>query len=204
MTRNARFALTAAAAAALAHPAAALDFDDVIVTDWVGQGQNTALLIIDWNQAGGAYAFGYRWDGTRTGYDMLTDIAANTGLAFYDDGGGGFGTVYGLGLDTNNDGFSLLGNPSADDARTPADPDDIYAEGWFTAGYWGYYDAPNGTDWAYPGNGFRDITLTDGTWQGWSWAQDFNAAPPTVPVPAPGVGALIAAAALPLARRKRR
>ncbi len=50
---------------------------DVDVESWAGSGASETLLIIDFADAptpGGSYAFGYRWDGSVYGWQMLTDI----------------------------------------------------------------------------------------------------------------------------------
>ena len=41
---------------------------------WVGTGSNEAVMAVNW--ADTALAWGYRWDGTKTVSDMMTDIAA--------------------------------------------------------------------------------------------------------------------------------
>lgn len=44
---------------------------------WVGSGSNSVVAVFKWCQnATMGIAYGYRWDGTATIYDMLTDIAA--------------------------------------------------------------------------------------------------------------------------------
>lgn len=53
----------------------------VDVEDWTGAGSYETILVIDWNRIdlGAAtmhesHAFGYRWNGDKTGYDMLMDF----------------------------------------------------------------------------------------------------------------------------------
>ncbi|HDL08586.1 MAG TPA: PEP-CTERM sorting domain-containing protein [Desulfobacteraceae bacterium] len=86
------------------------------------------------------------------------------------------------------------------------DADDHYKEGWYS-GYWSYWlsDAANpweGADWTdnweYSGSGMGSRELTDGCWDGWSFA-DFasygSGAPPDEPVaaiPEPATLALLA------------
>ena len=43
---------------------------------WIGTGSNEAILIISWDESSPAQslAWGYRWNGTKTAADMLTDI----------------------------------------------------------------------------------------------------------------------------------
>ena len=46
---------------------------------WVGSGSNSAVIVFKWcldEDSGLGIAYGYRWNGTATLYDLLTDIAA--------------------------------------------------------------------------------------------------------------------------------
>ncbi len=46
------------------------------IQNWTGTGSNVAMLVVDFNDgAEDCYAFGYRFDGTKTADDMLNDIA---------------------------------------------------------------------------------------------------------------------------------
>jgi len=61
------------------------------IANWSGSGQNVAMLIVDFNngQSPDCFAFGYRFDGSKTAEDMLNDIsAANQGFTV--NIGGGF------------------------------------------------------------------------------------------------------------------
>jgi len=181
---------------------AAFTFDDVDY--WVGSGSNQAALVFDWNDGiePQSLAWGYRWDGTATGQDMLFDVLED------DDGlyakvklwssPSGY-TLMGIGYDLDGDGFSLTDGATftdgifegelglAEDA-TSEDPDDHYKEGWYT-GYWSYWlsdDDPYGTGaWELSGVGMSARTLTDGDWDGWSFDQDlssfFNPSPDDFP-----------------------
>jgi len=53
----------------------------VDVEDWTGAGNYETILVIDWNRIDlgtatihESHAFGYRWDGDKTEYDMLMDF----------------------------------------------------------------------------------------------------------------------------------
>lgn len=52
-----------------------VDFDQIV--HWAGEGENRAALIIQFNdeKSDAAYVWGYRWDGTATGEDMLRAVA---------------------------------------------------------------------------------------------------------------------------------
>ena len=51
---------------------ATIDFSEILF--WVGTGSNEAVMAVNW--ADTALAWGYRWNGTATVADMMTDIAA--------------------------------------------------------------------------------------------------------------------------------
>ena len=66
-------ALTALPVLLLASPASAeLDFDDVDIEQWLGTGENEAVVVIDWTEDR-QLAFGYRWDilDSATGLDVI-------------------------------------------------------------------------------------------------------------------------------------
>ena len=50
-------------------------FSDVV--NWTGQGENEAILVVQWNCAGetNAQVWGYRWTGTAIGAEMVVAIA---------------------------------------------------------------------------------------------------------------------------------
>ncbi|AMV29871.1 hypothetical protein VT84_36090 [Gemmata sp. SH-PL17] len=170
--------------------------DDVDM--WVGTGSNRAAFVVDWKTASGTSSFiwGYRWDGTATAEDMLRAITgSNTGLyANLGDFGPGLGfALFGIGFDANHNGvFGVSptltftnGIASADrdgglaDGRSPTDPGDLYREGWWT-GYWSYWAKdPGDADWGYSGTGMSGRILKDGSWDGWSFADGFDARPPS-------------------------
>jgi len=83
-----------------------IDFSQI--QNWTGSGNNVSMLIVDFNDGTttDCWAFGYRWDGTKTAQDMLNDIAisnADFSVAI----GGGFlnditwGTQIGVGGNPN-------------------------------------------------------------------------------------------------------
>jgi hypothetical protein len=60
-----------------AYDPAAFTFSSVVI--WVGTGSDSAVLVIDFLDGTGSssYAWGYKFSGTKTGEDMLNDIAAH-------------------------------------------------------------------------------------------------------------------------------
>jgi hypothetical protein len=194
---------------------------------WVGTGANEAVLVISWNDDknlpsssfGEALAWGYRWETgqTRTGEDMLKAIElADPRLAVAFQVFSFGTTVYGMGYDLDADGGTFTfdtenGNGSASDA------DDHFQEGFISKGFWGYFvgaaDGEQRPGWNEAQVGFSARTLSDGSWDAWSYTTDlvnFTIPPPEIPaaaaVPEPGTMALLAGAAgiLVLARRGKR
>lgn len=166
------------------------DFDVSQIENWSGTGSNSAYLVIQWNTAGetNAKVFGYRFDGEKTGIDMIMAVAAANPqfyfLTHYTDYGY---TVAGLGWDSNADrniALVLDGEkhiPAHDtsyvittaynyDNWTPADDTDMWASGWYN-GYWSYYtkDSFDG-DFDYSSVGASSRALADGTVDGWMFS----------------------------------
>ena len=182
---------------------------------WIGTGSNQAVLVIDWNDGPGprSLAWGYRWDGSATGEDMLTAIVnADPRLNWRVGAFSDYGLpLYGVGYDLNDDGILPTIRPETVGADTSGDH---WADGWFTAGYWGYYiddDGNNtaGDSWGFPDAGMSMRALCDGVWDGWSFAPGFSGDAPSEPVaaiPEPGTISLLAlgAGAILLRLRRRR
>ncbi len=171
--------------------AAPFSFDDI--TYWVGSGSNRAALTIDWadnSTAPPALVWGYRWDGVKHGNDMLSAIIAADPRLFAKLGGspGSPIAVYGLGYDANSNGQFGINDDTAFDSQgfaytdpsdlaTATDSGDYYAEGWF-AGFWHYgvaaADPYNGGSWSDTSVGMAARTLTDGSWDSWTFSPTFN------------------------------
>ncbi len=210
--------LTAAGAVvALVPSQSAASFDDIAF--WAGTGAHRAALVIDWQdaQAPPSLLWGFRWDGTATGLDMLTAVIQADPRLFGHLGQFGWGTaVFGLGYDLNANGVFAVAPPLAfdsgglavdtnpDDARAAVDDGDHWREGWNT-GFWAYYlKGSSGEAWESAMTGAADRVLSDGAWDGYSFAAGFVSAAPGEPMPAavpePGTLALLALGALALAR----
>ena len=209
-----RVALVLAAALLTVSAASAYAFSFSDIEFWVGSGSNQAALVIDWNDgiSPESLAWGYKWDGAATGNDMLSAVVnADPRLyANFDRSHGGV-VAYGIGYDVDNDGFTYM--PGPDDTGRAGDPADHYKEGWMFAGYWSYYLSADGAAWDFGMEGFAYRVLSDGCWDGWSWApsptwdggtpSDPVAAP--IPVPEPGsLGTLLIGMAALVLRRARR
>jgi hypothetical protein len=197
MTRNgywpAAIVGLSAALAFSAPVAAFIEFDDVLIEYWTGSGENEVLLIIDW-QEDRMLAFGYRWDivDAPTDFDLF-EAVNDASDRFYREWVDGMPeqAIFGIGWDADGDGFGKT------------DPDDWYEEGWLENGYWSQWLSTDGENWDF-GGGLGTHDLVHGDWIGWSWAPDFEATPPDVPlIPAPATLAALAAFAMGAARRRR-
>jgi hypothetical protein len=188
--------------------AEAFGFNDI--TFWAGTGNNRAALVVDWQdqKAPPALAWGFRFDGTATGEDMLRAIVTSDPLVFAKIASFSFGiALVGLGYDTNGDGLPLsdgtawpgdrwlVGPPS--DGGTALDPHDRYREGWNT-GYWSYWVSSGSTlgSWSASQTGLSGRVLSDGSWDGLSFAPGFVGLAPDDPVAAPEPGLLLGLGAL--------
>lgn len=202
----------------------AATFDDVKA--WVGSGSNQAALVIDWNdgKTDESLLWGYRWNGSATGEDMLRAIvAADPNLYITVSGTTPYGVaLFGIGYDTTG-GNDFATTPAiifvnrvhendsynGNDGFFPANPLDHYQSGWY-AGYWSYWikDTTN-DDWGYSGLGMTSRQLVDGSWDGWSF-DDFSGTsgtpgePVAALIPEPASASMIGLAALFLAVGLRR
>ncbi len=178
----------------------AASFEDIQY--WAGNGTNRAALVIDWKdgQASESLLWGFRWNGTATGLDMLEAVATADSRLFAHLGQYSWGpAVLGIGYDLNSSGAFAVnpalafntggvyldaGGAEENDARVPGDAADHYAEGW-TAAYWAYYLKGSSTaSWTSASTGASGRTLADGVWDGYSFAANFNAVAPAEPAAA--------------------
>jgi hypothetical protein len=158
-------------------PAAQADLYFEDITHWTGTGDNKAAMIIHWSapevfnnpyDTGGvtrmpapvadrSMAWGYRYDGTPTGADMMMAIAAaDPKLYVVASGSTAYGAaIFGIGYDVDGDGYGLtntdtsttytqadfsngwLGGMGYMDADffVPTDADDLYWGGWYGANW---------------------------------------------------------------------
>lgn len=198
------------AATSSLHAGPVASLDDIEV--WVGQGANRTGFVIDFagdSDADAAYAWGFRWDGDATGEDLLRALTADAGVYARIGETGAFGIpLYGLGYDANHDGAFALSDGTvftdgialtdASDDATAVSDGDLYAEGWFSNGFWSYAIAAGnpfaGGEWSNANVGISQATLVDGRWDALVFDVAFGGA--TVPqnvqaaVPEPGAFAL--------------
>jgi hypothetical protein len=176
------------------YPSSSSDFTFDSIQYWVGEGENRAMLIIQWNDGKepAALAWGYKWNGTKYGIDMLMDIAKADEkfflLVFSD-----FAFGYALG----GIGYDIKGNNSIqlkNETGTPQTPVDGLVEtnvydfddwtctddtahwkaGWY-AGYWSYWVADNiSSKWEYSGLGASSRELTNNSVDAWDFDNDMS------------------------------
>lgn len=165
------------------------NFDDIVY--WVGTGTNEAAFVVQWNDSKNpdALVWGFRWNGTATGEDMLKAIAKTDKRFFtllYQ--GTQFGSaVGGLGFDLDgNDTNALYKNGNTTyplypvdgiinttsydfDDYTAKDADDHWGSAWYT-GYWSYWvKDPTDADFGYSGLGASSRQLVNGSWDVWNF-----------------------------------
>jgi hypothetical protein len=194
---------------------------------WVGSGANSAVLVLDWQDGkafpgdtlGRTLAWGYRWPAneTRKGLDLLLAVDAadpRLQLNFISFGPGLGQALFGAYYDLDGDGGTPTFDP-VNELGSASDPADHFREGFRFNGFWGYLlgtaAGPTLPGWMESGSGANARTLSDGSWDAWSYSEDLAfftipnpgviAAAPAVPEPAAcgwGVGLAIG-----LLRRRR-
>lgn len=176
-----------------------IDFD--AIKYWVGTGANKAALVVQWNDGknSDALVWGFRWDGTATGVDMVKAIAKadHRFFALQYDSGPTLGTaIGGLGFDlngTNTIGLYKDGNTTYPhypvdglvntsgydfDNFTAIDATDHWQSGWATNGYWSYWvKNPADSDFSYSTTGASSRVLENGSWDLWSYNPSMIEAP---------------------------
>ncbi|WDF48590.1 DUF5074 domain-containing protein [Chryseobacterium sp. KACC 21268] len=165
------------------------NFDDIVY--WVGTGTNEAAFVVQWNDSKNpdALVWGFRWNGTATGEDMLKAIAKTDKRFFtllYQ--GTQFGSaVGGLGFDLDGNDTNALyksGNTTYPlypvdgiinttsydfDDYTAKGADDHWGSAWYT-GYWSYWvKDPTDSDFGYSGLGASSRQLVNGSWDVWNF-----------------------------------
>ncbi len=180
-----------------------VSFDDIQF--WAGTGPNRAGLVIDWNDGADpqSLVWGYKWDGSATGEDMLLAIAGVTTIT-----GASTSTVYGadpsLSAELTDWGWGKSLDRLAYDNGTFNHDE----SGWG----WYYWVSTDGTSWTVSGGGMAGRTLTNGNWDGWSyevgapWPPSNHPSEPVpapAPIPEPSALSLLALGGLALLRRRR-
>ena len=153
---------------------------------WAGdvQAANSATLVVDFG-SDNHFAFGYRWDGEATSWDMLSAVcsAGNLDETHTGDVEIGFGVM----VKSISYGDFAMDN---DDTSEPGDT-------WLV-----YWDSIDGNHWSVPWTGISSNPVADGSWNGWTATPTDNW-PGQQPIPEPTTLLVLVAGALGLAVRKR-
>jgi PEP-CTERM motif len=192
------------------------------IQNWTGTGANEAGMVIDWyngTTSEGSLMWGYRWNGSATGEQMLEAIVAADPRLFAEVNGfdTGFGDIlFGIGytgagdepiqlspsLSFNSQHLALAGSyGDVDDSRTAVNAGDLWQEG-LNSGFWNYWTSTdarlsvNESDWDSSNVGMTDRVLANGDFDGWIFAPGFSSPPPSdfvpaSPVPEPSTWALM-------------
>lgn len=159
-------------------------FDDIV--HWTGSGSNRAALVIDWNDLSKPLAWGFRFNGTATGEDMLkaiviADPRLYAKVQYFTFSNQSSMFAHGFGYDRDGDGFSIetgddfgatgfLVSGSRADALA-SDFEDSYREtNRAFSQTWRYYNATGlgyPANWTASGIGVTNRQLTDLSWDGW-------------------------------------
>lgn len=177
---------------------ASISFSDIKY--WVGTGTNQAAFVVQWNDSKNpdALVWGFKWNGTATGEDMIKAIAKadHRFLTLLYPGTAQGTAVGGFGFDLNGQNSNALyynGNTSSPlypvngivtttaynfDGYTSADQNDHWQAGWASNGYWSYWiKNPTDTSFGYSSVGATSRILQNGSWDVWNFNPSFNSVP---------------------------
>lgn len=181
-----------------ASAAPSISFSDIKY--WVGTGTNEAAFVVQWNDSKNpdALVWGFRWDGTATGADMMKAIAKADHRFFtllYQGTPQGI-AVGGFGFDLDGQNLAALyynGNTSTPllpvngivnttaynfDDYNAVDANDHWQSGWMTNGYWSYWvKNPANANFGYSSVGASSRVLQNGSWDVWNFNPSFNTVP---------------------------
>ncbi|MEA3503742.1 MAG: T9SS type A sorting domain-containing protein [Bacteroidota bacterium] len=135
------------------------EFEDVVY--WIGEGENEALFVIDWNDevVPESMAWGFRWNGDITGEDMMQEIAADDSRLDINIAGGFLNDIIYTSSDVNHSG--VAGSPD----------------------WWSTWSATATYNWEM--NSGVSAVVNDGDWFGCSYGFTPAATAPNVPVATP-------------------
>lgn len=158
------------------------------IKNWTGSGDKQAGLVLDWNDGKEpqSMAWGYRWTGEKTTYDMIKDITdsdpwLSMSATWYVGGDGVYGTEDDLGWFLDQFAYKTYNHDET--FITVNNPDET-----ITYFYWTYYEKQDDKDWAgYSLNLLSSDILVDGQWAGFSYGTWPETAPslPVAAVEAP-------------------
>jgi hypothetical protein len=160
------------------------------LTYFTGAGSNRAALVVDFKNGGPSYVWGFQFNGTVTGQQMIEAIAADpvSGLSIQKTSFSFGDALTGISFKGNNVGGF---NPGS-------------------TGYLAYYLADGSasapTSWNSSSVGMGGRTVANNSWDGWSWAPNFVATAPSTnyvaAVPEPATLAILGLGVAALSRRR--
>jgi len=164
----------------LAGEAAALSFDEVLIDGTIGSGASETMIVIDWETgATPSHAWRFQWDGLLSQADALDALMANV-----------------AGFSWSQTSFvQFVSYDHGGEQHTTDSP------GWLS-----FWESADGETWLDTQLGVYQQVLVDGGWMGVNanlpeiWPGDA----PTVPVPEPSTGALVALSLVGLSAGRRR
>lgn len=165
---------------------------------WIGTGSNQAAFVVQWNdeKTSDALVWGFRWNGTATGEDMLKAIAKADPrfLSLLYQGTSSGTSIGGLGFDLNGANTNglykngdlvyplyplngIVKTTSYDyDLYTAIDAADHWQAGYTTKGKWSYWiKDPSDSDFIEQTTGTTNRTLQNGSWDVWNYYPSLNA-----------------------------
>lgn len=199
---------TASAAAVTALNAHAVTYGNYNLEALTGTGSNTSVCVFDFGTAD--YAFGYRYDGTKTGKNMLDALNGKFGVAVVY-------SSWGIPTTISYNGHAITSDPI--DSEYTGSPF-YYLSGGTTVNDWVYPvltlnyagGGSSGPTWATSDTGLASRYLVNGSWDGWvqgkydtNWT-GYSTAPDGAfasVIPEPTALGLLALSGLALLRRRR-
>jgi hypothetical protein len=164
----------------LATDAFALSFDDVLIDGTVGSGANETMIVVDWETgATPSHAWRFRWDGLLSYADALDALTANV-----------------TGFSWSQTSFVQFVNYDDGSEQNFSD-----YPGWLS-----FWESADGETWIDTQLGVYQQLLVDGGWMGVNanlpeiWPGDA----PSLPVPEPSTGVLVALSLVGLSAGQRR
>lgn len=198
---------TASAAAVTTLNAHAVSYGNYQLEALTGTGTNTSVCVFDFGAT--EYAFGYRYDGQKTGADLLTALNNTFGISIAYD------ATWGTPASINYNSYNMITGVASDGGHISAlfnyssggTAVNDWVEPAVTINYVG--GGTGGPIWTFAETGFASRYLTDGSWDGWiqgtykGWTGYSTAPDGPSPIPEPTALGLLALGAMVFWRGRR-